>query len=275
MRFFSIAPIIFFAFTGVANASDCPKHFTQLESLSELISDEFVAARRAGIPRAGEAYRMQDLMIELSDSLAVEGFPVAFIFANRDDVERARRVLGSMREIVDGSVGFFRMKSLIAAIPSEIAAANIFDAAVDFAKWDCLSKSSLFRATSEGYNRKLIAVPLDDVGALNYNQVVAASLETAIDESGLWGDTILEGDYVQTGEATAEQIMALKQEGIIVGYRMNIVADAIMTASDSCEFDAMRDQWIGDCLSGQIFSERMIDWKLREIRTPHEPDFRD
>lgn len=71
----------------------------------------------------------------------------------------------------------------------------------------------------------------------------------ANDLAQIWGDTILEGDYVADGKTQVDEVYVLVKNGEVFGYRITYSENAWYTAN--CDFDGDM-QHLDGCEQGRI-----------------------
>jgi hypothetical protein len=101
-----------------------------------------------------------------------------------------------------------------------------------------------------------------------------ALLEAATDESGIWGDTILEGDYILDSQSKIELLSVEKlvsNTSEFLGYRIMYQHGAYETGSCEVDWDAadenpeaFEEQLNNDCTRGHIIAGAYVT-----------PDFKD
>lgn len=84
----------------------------------------------------------------------------------------------------------------------------------------------------------------------------------AQDQERVWGDTILEGGYVTTGDLELVEVTALKKFGKIFAYRIIYSAPAVHT--DSCDFDYDSEEISEDCTVGSITETSIVSADFKE-----------
>jgi hypothetical protein len=93
------------------------------------------------------------------------------------------------------------------------------------------------------------------------------------DEENLWGDTILEGDYFQTGPAQVREVQAIRLNGTTVAYAVEITARAIDTSGSDCRYNDERERYEGTCLPGTFRVTKYLDLDLEEIPSDFTVEF--
>jgi hypothetical protein len=74
--------------------------------------------------------------------------------------------------------------------------------------------------------------------------------EVALDQTQIWDDTILEGDYYASGQTHVDQILALYENSELIGYYMTYSERAWDTSQ--CHFDPKKNESLKFCPVGQI-----------------------
>lgn len=87
-------------------------------------------------------------------------------------------------------------------------------------------------------------------------------LAVAQDQERVWGDTILEGGYITTGDVELVEVSALKKYGQIFAYRIIYSAPAVYT--ESCDFDYDSDEIPEDCTVGRITETSIVSADFKE-----------
>lgn len=81
-------------------------------------------------------------------------------------------------------------------------------------------------------------------------------------QAQVWGDTILEGDYVAAGDTRLDEVRALKIKGSLVGYLITY-SETAWNISD-CAYDGLHPESLNDCLQGRIIESSYVSPDLRE-----------
>jgi hypothetical protein len=270
-------------FSSQAVAATCPSNFKDIGLVGKLVEKEYSLAHKNRRPITDAAYKMNEHYGHLTAALAVEGSKPwergpeklnSFTFMDKNDAKQATTAMAAMAAIAKNSSRFGSLTESLSNLGKEAVALNLYSKELNLAEWRCLSNEATLRALTDGYHNDLKLVPIEEAILTNKEAVLKAAAETAADEETLWGDTILEGDYSLTGDAKAENLEVLYRGDIMVGVSMTINADAIMTGDGDCEFNEETEKWEGEeCAHGYIYSNRLIDWELKEVQTPHEPSF--
>lgn len=71
----------------------------------------------------------------------------------------------------------------------------------------------------------------------------------AAEQAQVWGDTILEGDYVSTGRTRLDGVVAFFKDGELVGYKIQYSEKAWYTGD--CHYDGKRES-LKNCKEGRI-----------------------
>ncbi|WP_413587258.1 hypothetical protein [Bdellovibrio sp. HCB274] len=90
-------------------------------------------------------------------------------------------------------------------------------------------------------------------------------------ESGVWGDTILEGDYQASQEAIrVDEVVAIYQGAKLVAYKMKFSLKAWDTGSCDLDYDALAeddanlDELLSECELGRIYGSAYISADLQQ-----------
>lgn len=83
----------------------------------------------------------------------------------------------------------------------------------------------------------------------------------AFNQAQIWGDTILEGDYVSAGETQLDRVLVLYKNDEVIGYKITYSEQAWFTGE--CEYDANDESTLNKCTPGRIRESSFVS-----------PDFR-
>lgn len=81
-------------------------------------------------------------------------------------------------------------------------------------------------------------------------------------QAQVWGDTILEGDYVAAGDTKLDQVRELKINGSLAGYLITY-SETAWNISD-CAYDGLHPESLKDCVHGRIVESSYVSLDLRE-----------
>lgn len=84
----------------------------------------------------------------------------------------------------------------------------------------------------------------------------------AFDQSQIWGDTILEGDYVANGKTDLDEVMIIKQNGKMVGFAITYSEQAWYVGN--CTYVHRNPQSLGTCSQGRISERSFVTSDLAE-----------
>lgn len=95
----------------------------------------------------------------------------------------------------------------------------------------------------------------------------------AFDQAQIWGDTILEGDYVSSGDTSLESIFAIRNQSSIVAYYITYSEKAWFVGD--CEYDEDHLDTLNECTMGVISEGAYVSADLKTIMTDsdHFADF--
>lgn len=71
----------------------------------------------------------------------------------------------------------------------------------------------------------------------------------AFDQAQIWGDTILEGDYVADGQTRLDKVLAFYKDNQLVGYKIQYSEKAWYTGD--CNYDG-KEESLNNCQDGRI-----------------------
>lgn len=80
-------------------------------------------------------------------------------------------------------------------------------------------------------------------------EVRASLKEIAVDQSQIWGDTILEGDYVSSGRVRLDEVLAFYNGQKLIGYKIKYSEKAWYVGD--CNYNGKRES-LKDCQEGRI-----------------------
>lgn len=81
-------------------------------------------------------------------------------------------------------------------------------------------------------------------------------------QAQIWGDTILEGDYVADGNTRLDSVRVLKINQKPVGYLITY-SEKAWNISD-CAYDGLHPEALNDCVSGRIVESSYVSPDLSE-----------
>lgn len=85
------------------------------------------------------------------------------------------------------------------------------------------------------------------------------------EQAQIWGDTILEGDYVADGKTRIAQVEALLKETQVMGYRVVYFEKAWWVGE--CDFTGKNPETLNKCLAGHIEEAAFVTQDLNTIHT--------
>jgi len=99
----------------------------------------------------------------------------------------------------------------------------------------------------------------------------------ALQEANVWGDTVLEGPYAQTGDVQISDAVAFVVNNQVYAYRFTISADAIYTEADGCEYNDETEEWSEVCFetAGTISEEVSFTFAGTEFDEGSYADYND
>ena len=81
-------------------------------------------------------------------------------------------------------------------------------------------------------------------------------------QAQIWGDTILEGDYIADGDTRLDQVRELKINDKTVGYLITY-SEKAWNISD-CAYDGLHPELLNQCVVGRIVESSYVSLDLRE-----------
>jgi hypothetical protein len=161
---------------------------------------------------------------------------------------------------------FVLLASVQAAMKSEEMTAERFKQMSDAEKADFLNDAE---------NPDLQVIDLKKMFLDNgEQQKIQKKIQVAVrDEENLWGDTVLEGDVSQTGDARADFVEVYQYRGTVYAYGISIIAPAVGTYLDGCHYNEETQNWEGDCPAGQISVYKLYTADFQEIDNGQYAEF--
>ena len=84
----------------------------------------------------------------------------------------------------------------------------------------------------------------------------------ATEQAQIWGDTILEGDYVADGKTRLDQITGLYKNDKLIGYLIRYSEMAWNTSSKDCQYHSSEDENLEGCTQGRIIESSYVSLNL-------------
>ena len=82
----------------------------------------------------------------------------------------------------------------------------------------------------------------------------------SFDQAQIWGDTILEGDYVSEGQTRLDRALALYKNKDLIGYKVQYSEKGWYTGN--CNYDGHEDSLV-DCDAGRIIEVSYVSADLQ------------
>lgn len=113
---------------------------------------------------------------------------------------------------------------------------------------------------------------------LDTAEKLSASLETRLtavaqNESRVWWDTILEGEYIVRGEIFLSDVTAIYKNKQLLAYRIVYGKEAYYTGS--CDYDSENEDSLEECTSGSITETALVSPDFKEVEIEYYADFND
>lgn len=86
----------------------------------------------------------------------------------------------------------------------------------------------------------------------------------AIEQAQIWGDTILEGDYVADGKTRLDQITSLYKNDKLIGYLIRYSEKAWNTSSKDCQYHSSENENLEGCIQGRIIESAYVSLNLKD-----------
>jgi hypothetical protein len=146
-----------------------------------------------------------------------------------------------------------------AAAPNQMELLNQFD--------NCSSNN-----TCESYtDKELLSWDKDNIEPTLRKNLLAI----AEDQARIWGDTILEGDYIADGKTELNYVTAIYYQKSLIGYQIGYSQKAYYTGS--CDYDYENEATLEECTEGSIAESLLVTADLKEwdITQDGYADFQD
>ncbi len=85
----------------------------------------------------------------------------------------------------------------------------------------------------------------------------------AKEQAQVWGDTILEGDYVSSGETRIDRIFEIYKHNFLIGYIVTY-SEKAWDVSD-CRYDGVRPSTLTDCAAGRIEESSFVSLDFKQF----------
>lgn len=92
--------------------------------------------------------------------------------------------------------------------------------------------------------------------------------DISLDQAQIWGDTILEGDYVGSGDTVLEKVFAIYQGGVLKAYHITYVEKGWYIGD--CDYDENNPQTLNQCAAGVIRESAYVSADLKTVITDDE-----
>jgi hypothetical protein len=81
-------------------------------------------------------------------------------------------------------------------------------------------------------------------------------MRVAYEQAQIWGDTILEGDFVADGKTRLDEVQALYKNKTLIGYKITYSERAWFTAD--CSYDGIHKETLRGCTEGRILEASYV-----------------
>lgn len=92
----------------------------------------------------------------------------------------------------------------------------------------------------------------------------------AFDQAQIWGDTILEGDYVASGETILDQVFAIYQDGNLKAYYIKYHEKAWYVGDCDYDYETQDPNSLAQCTEGRIREGTYVSPDLKTVITDDE-----
>ena len=103
------------------------------------------------------------------------------------------------------------------------------------------------------YESETGTTTLSDESLLRMNEIAKI-------QSGIWADTILEGDYFANGATELDEVVQFARNGTVVAYRITYSERAWDTSD--CSFDSDELETLSACVQGRIVESTFVSGDL-------------
>ncbi len=282
--------LISLLFTGILNANTTPscethsagliKLYTQLRQVSE--NPELIKETKYHI--YSTTNQLESIASWLGQDLFWhyhENRKIQFSYTYMTD-HRLAEIGGkydSLMERMEGSpeiYGEFDWKNDLSESKQQLAIWNLYSKDVSLEQYSCLDEQSKVTFLDDYANKDLRTLSYIEAipslpTHLNPEQLKNEFQTVLQDEENLWGDTILEGPFAQTGAAEISDVEALIYHERVVGFRIYIVAPAVFT--DHCEFNEETYEYENCDGEGQIYVSKLLDINLDLLEDGNYAEF--
>ncbi len=106
----------------------------------------------------------------------------------------------------------------------------------------------------ESFDAKtLLALPL---------QLQKSLYTVAYDQAQIWGDTILEGDYVADGRTRLDEVLVIKENMKVIGYAVSYSERAWYIGE--CAYTHRNPETLASCDEGRIYERSFVSLDLND-----------
>lgn len=150
-----------------------------------------------------------------------------------------------------------------ASKPVEVSVWPAWSPTLDF--WneaELIEKSCVVYKCREPYSKMPAYVQAGKIriGGLSTEEMQILK-RVAHDQAQVWGDTILEGDYVAAGHTRLDRVDRVYKKDQLIGYLIKYSEKAWETSN--CQYDGVRPSTLLGCLSGRIEESSYVSQDFR------------
>ncbi|MBC7371178.1 MAG: hypothetical protein H7326_06415 [Bdellovibrionaceae bacterium] len=107
--------------------------------------------------------------------------------------------------------------------------------------------------------------PFSETAAFEFTEADKSKLDSAtranlervaFDQAQVWGDTILEGDYVAEGKTQLDHVFAIYESGKFLGYKISYSEQAWFVGE--CDYNYHDSTTLKGCTSGRIHESSFV-----------------
>lgn len=88
--------------------------------------------------------------------------------------------------------------------------------------------------------------------------------QVAFDQAQIWGDTILEGDYVADGNMRLDEVHIIKQGDTVIGYALTYSERAWFTGD--CAYNSTNRNSLEFCQEGRIQERSFVSADFQDVK---------
>lgn len=127
----------------------------------------------------------------------------------------------------------------------------------------CTSLATQSKMDTQGELAIVIFSLKDKVEDPLYNFIRPQIEVASTEQAQVWGDTILEGDYVSDGHTQVDQVVALYKDNVLQNYKFTYSEKAWMISD--CDYNIALPESLKSCVSGRIIESSYSSPDFKKI----------